>query len=146
VKGRGYEEEQGGPIFEHPLIHQILGKSKERETGTHRWNDRDSLCRQEMDNGEAEEDSSNSNDSVCSRGMETVICSFREPDNQKGTSSHDQCPGRQLMGIIFSTASLQSDKIESLFELLESEFSSWIELEREEKAGECDSTCGEIDV
>jgi hypothetical protein len=33
VKGRGYEEEQGGPIFEHPLIHQILGKSKKEKQG-----------------------------------------------------------------------------------------------------------------
>jgi hypothetical protein len=53
---------------------------------------------------------------------------------------------RQLMRISCTNASLQPDEIKSLLELLESEFSSWIELEREEKAGECDSTCGEIDV
>ena len=42
--------------------------------------------------------------------------------------------------------SLQSDEIESLLELLESEFPGRVELERQEKACEGDTTCWEVDV
>jgi hypothetical protein len=42
--------------------------------------------------------------------------------------------------------SLQSDKIECLLELGECEFPGWIELEREEKAGEGYPSCWEINV
>ena len=42
--------------------------------------------------------------------------------------------------------SLQSDEIESLLELLESEFPSWIELECQEEACKGDTTCWEVDV
>lgn len=42
--------------------------------------------------------------------------------------------------------SLQSDEIESLLELLESEFPGRVELERQEEAGKGDTTCREIDI
>jgi hypothetical protein len=52
---------------------------------------------------------------------------------------------RQLMRASSTIASLQSDEIESLLKLLESEFPSWVELESEEKAGEGYTACWEAD-